>query len=60
MRKAMKRKKKMLLPIIILFVIIGALGAALYFSSRIVPNPDGAVGNTAGNLNNSGLFCEYG
>lgn len=56
----MKRKKKMLLPIIILFVIIGALGAALYFSSRIVPNPDGTVGNTAGNLNNSGLFCEYG
>lgn len=28
-------------------------------SQRIPMNPEGTVGNTAGNLNNRGLFCEY-
>lgn len=29
------------------------------FSDYIPMNPEGTVGNTAGNLNNGGLFCEY-
>ena len=43
--------------------IIGLLLAVLIFlsirSSRIVYNNDNAIGNSAGNLNNGGLFCEY-
>jgi hypothetical protein len=31
----------------------------LAFAGRIKMNPDGTVGNSAGNLNNGGLFCEY-
>lgn len=33
--------------------------AVLAFSKRVSMNPEGTVGNTAGNLNNGGLFCEY-
>lgn len=29
------------------------------FSGKIKMNPEGTIGNTAGNLNNRGLFCEY-
>ncbi len=29
-----------------------------YFQHRIPPNPKNTIGNTAGNLNNKGLFCE--
>ena len=43
--------------------VIGIALAVLIFISvrnnRIVYNNDNAVGNTAGNLNNGGLFCEY-
>ena len=43
--------------------IIGLLLAVSIFlsirSSRIVYNSDNAIGNSAGNLNNGGLFCEY-
>jgi hypothetical protein len=31
----------------------------MILSGRMKPNPPGTVGNTAGNLNNDGLFCEY-
>ena len=40
------------------FLILIVLGIFLYFSGRIVPNADNETGNTAGNLNNKGLFCE--
>lgn len=42
--------------IILLLLIVGGLVA---FSQRIPPNPPGTVGNTAGNLNNDGRFCEH-
>lgn len=35
-------------------VIVGVL-----LSGRVAENPEGTVGNTAGNLLNEGLFCEY-
>ena len=38
---------------LILFIIVG------FSSKRVKMNPPGTVGNTAGNLNNAGLFCEY-
>jgi hypothetical protein len=47
--------------IIILIVIILLFGILLFLGarSRFIPdNAPGTVGNTAGNLNNEGLFCE--
>ncbi|MCM1101569.1 MAG: DUF5050 domain-containing protein [Clostridium sp.] len=43
-------------PVIILF-LAGMLAAV--FSGRVKSNPPGTIGNTAGNINNGGLFCEY-
>lgn len=53
---------KKVIPISIVSVIaivIAVLVIISYRNSRIVYNNDNAVGNTAGNLNNGGLFCEY-
>ena len=46
--------------LVLLGFIISACALMLlnYFSERIPSNPYGTVGNTAGNLNNGGLFCE--
>jgi len=47
-------------------VVIGGISLACIllfifaiFADYTPMNPEGTVGNTAGNLNNSGLFCEY-
>ena len=54
----MKDKKALLILIpFLLFVII--IGAFAIVGDRIPDNPPETVGNTAGNLNNSGYFCEY-
>ncbi|MGN0161657.1 MAG: DUF5050 domain-containing protein [Lachnospiraceae bacterium] len=42
----------------IVFMILVAIGIWVYMN-RMVYNPEGARGNTAGNLNNNGMFCEY-
>lgn len=55
----MNKTVKIILIIVICAVIIGGLGAAGVFMSRVPANPAGTVGNSAGNLNNEGLFCEY-
>ncbi|MFQ8982616.1 MAG: hypothetical protein ACLR6I_20565 [Waltera sp.] len=53
----MKDKKALLILIpFLLFVII--IGAFAIVGDRIPDNPPETVGNTAGNLNNSGYFCE--
>lgn len=44
--------------VIILILFIG-LGVSTFLTGRVKMNPKGTVGNTAGNLNNQGLFCEY-
>ena len=48
---------------IVLYVVIALMAAAVLILFTLIPrvsmNPDGTVGNTAGNLNNEGLFCEY-
>ena len=41
--------------LIVLFVLL----VLLALGEHITENPPGTVGNTAGNLNNGGLFCEY-
>lgn len=54
----MNKALKTTLAIIAAILLIGA-AVLLMLSQRIVMNPHGTVGNTAGNLNNNGLFCEY-
>lgn len=55
----MKDNKKNLLIIggIFLIIIIIALLFSIGLSVKMIP--DDTIGNTAGNLNNGGLFCEY-
>ncbi len=54
----MKDKKPLFILIpFVLFVIITGIFAII--GGRIPDNPPETVGNTAGNLNNSGYFCEY-
>lgn len=55
----MNKKLKTALFLALIILITAALAVILYFTQRVTMNPDGTVGNTAGNLNNSGLFCEY-
>lgn len=54
----LKKSVKIVFGIIVAALIIG-IAAILVLSQRIVMNPEGTVGNTAGNLNNDGLVCEY-
>lgn len=55
----MRKEFKIVLVVVVLILLIAAGGAAYLFLGRVRMNPQGTVGNTAGNLNNSGLFCEY-
>ncbi len=54
----MSKKAKYILIITLLFVLFAALILAGWYFGRIPSNPPGTVGNTAGNINNAGLFCE--
>lgn len=49
--------KGILITVIILILLIG-LSILSSFTQRVPENPEGTVGNSAGNLNNGGLFCE--
>lgn len=59
----MKKKKKknklatILISIVITIVAIGGIALYLY-SNRYIEVPEGYIGNTSGNINNRGLFCE--
>lgn len=55
MRKLIRNTLIVLLFLIVLAVLV----VTLYFDQRVPENPPGTVGNTAGNINNDGLFCEY-
>lgn len=55
------KKTNKVLPIVITIIVILGLAAAIgtyTYLNRYIPVPDGYVGNTTGNLNNRGLFCE--
>ncbi len=54
----MSKKAKYILIITVLVALFAALILAGWYFGRIPPNPPGTVGNTAGNINNAGLFCE--
>lgn len=54
MKKAAKTTLTVIIALLLIIVVI-----LVTFSQRIATNPAGTVGNTAGNLNNDGRFCEY-
>lgn len=58
--QAKKRKNSMVSNIVLISLFIAfILGLVIArFSGRVLPNTEGAVGNTACNLYNGGLFCE--
>lgn len=51
-------KKRLVITCVIIVLLLSLLGIWQYISTRVSMNPPGTVGNTAGNLNNRGLFCE--
>ena len=55
----MKKNTQMIIVVGSLLVLFLFLGTVLFLSGYIAKNPEGTVGNTAGNLNNSGLVCEH-
>ena len=55
----MKKEIKVILISVVIVLAFAAAGVWTTLAGRIKMNPEGTVGNTAGNINNSGLFCEY-
>ena len=55
----MENKKRTIILISCVILLIAIIGVAAFFRGRTAPVPEGTLGNTAGNLNNRGLFCEY-
>lgn len=54
----MSKKVKYILIVALLLIVFAALILFSRLLSRIPMNEPGTVGNTAGNINNEGLFCE--
>lgn len=55
----MSKEVKVIVISVVIILVLAAAGVGITVSGRVRMNPDGTVGNTAGNINNSGLFCEY-
>ncbi len=55
----MKKALRFIIPLVLAAAIAG-LAIYSHLSGRIPSNPDGYLGNTAGNLNSGGKFCEAG
>mgnify|MGYP000803329575 FL=1 len=56
----MKERRAKIIVLSILAVILVAAGVYIYsYINRFVYNDPNLAGNTAGNINNGGLFCEY-
>ncbi len=55
----MKKNLKAVLITLLIFSVLAALGIFSMQKDKVKEIPRGSVGNTAGNLNNKGLFCEY-
>lgn len=43
----------------VFIIIVAGISTALYLDTKTVFNEEGTRGNTTGNLNNNGMFCEY-
>lgn len=54
----MKKEAKIVLSVVAV-ILFAALLSIIALSQRISMNPEGTVGNTAGNINNGGYFCEH-
>lgn len=54
----MSNKLKLILVFVCTIAVLSLVTVISYFTSIVPSNPPGTVGNTAGNLNNLGLFCE--
>lgn len=56
----MNKKSSPVGIIIFILVLIAIAGGVVFYTIKNRPQkiPDGAIGNTSGNLNNRGLFCE--
>lgn len=52
------KNKKLYFTIGGVIVVLLIFAVASFFMNRVKMNPVGTIGNTAGNLNNDGLFCE--
>ncbi len=57
-KKKMKDTVKKALGISIFVLILGGIMLSVILDNRAYINPDTYVGNTAGNLNNGGKFCD--
>lgn len=53
-----KQTVKVLLIFLLILAMVGIFSALSYYFKRIPKNPENLIGNTAGNINNKGLFCE--
>lgn len=53
-----KNVKAILVACVVVFLAVLVL-VGDFLLKKVTPNPVGTIGNTAGNLNNGGLFCEY-
>ena len=54
----MSQNKKAVIIFSIIFALIVVIGVFLGLKDYLWKNPEGTVGNTAGNLNNGGYFCQ--
>lgn len=54
----MSGKKKVIISIALIILVLIVINILNLYSSRVPKNPSGTVGNTAGNLNNGGYFCQ--
>lgn len=54
----MKRKIITIISVICIIFVFVCAGIITQLNKRITLNPEGTVGNTAGNLYNGGFFCE--
>ncbi len=59
MAKSSRQYISYILTGVITLAVLLTLVLYSVFSEKIKMNPEGTIGNTAGNLNNRGLFCEY-
>ena len=54
----MTTNQKTLLIFAGIIILIAGLFTVTYLTGRVPMNDENTTGNTAGNLNNGGLFCE--
>lgn len=55
----MNKKFIKYLSFCICFILLVSIIVLTYMNTRVTYNPEGTTGNTTGNLNNNGMFCEY-